>query len=355
MFNATSLLHYLKQHPHYVGKYLKDICLVWWWRLHRQPIIVLTTESGGLGDYLWFRSYYSAIREHYAPKQCRIIVIGMCQWEPLVYGLDTNKQVNHFDIYCSFESPDHPLKIESFFFKLFRADVYVDFRIKNLQNMVKAKRHYFGEGFRETKQFYETANNRVINQWFPLPEDFQHKPPLLPIVDKGQREALDNPYIVVVEGGNTQGKLSEEQTLTIVKQILSQGYNIFFNGDYTHLINNLSKDGIDITSSQIIDGYTYPLKEYPTVVSKCQYVVTVNTFVYHLALQLEKPCVVLSANEYESIKLDAPRQIILFNKELQQTCESHTLDSYKHIPSVSLQDIECERIKNAIDEIAKNR
>ena len=354
MFNTKFLRQYLKQHPHYFGKYLKDIFRVWWWRIRRQPLVVLTTESGGLGDYLWFRSYYNAIREHYAPKQCRIIVVGMRQWEPLAFGLDSNAKPNHFDIYRSFESPDHPLKIESAFFKLFQADVYVNFRAQHLKQLVKSRECYFGDGFRKSKQYYESANNKVMNQWFTLPETFKHTPPLIPIADKSRHDALTKPYVVVVEGGNTQGKLSEEQVLTIVRTVLSQGYNILFNGDYKKLITNLTSD-IKHQTSSIIDGYTYPLAEYPTVISNCQYVVTVNTFVYHLAIQLEKPCIVLSANEYESIELNDPKQTILFNKELQKAYESHTLDSYTPIPSVNLQDIECERITTAIDEIANKR
>lgn len=352
MPNISALHQYIKQHPHYIGNFLKDICHVWWWCLCRQPIVVITTESGGLGDYLWFRSYFDAIREHFAPRKCRIIVVGMRQWEPLALGLDNDKRSNHFDIYRSFETPDHPLKIESVFFKLFRADVYVDFRAKHLQNLVNTKRQFFGKGFRESKQYYETVNNAVINQWFSLPANFKHTPPLPPVADKSRNDALEKPYVVVVEGGNTQGKLSKEQIQTIIKAVISQGYNIFFNGDYKKLSTNLTLD-IKHQTSDIIDGYTYPLKEYPTVVSKCQYVVTVNTFVYHLAIQLEKPCIVLSANEYESIKMDAPNQAILFNDELQLAYKTHTLDDYTPIPSVSLQDIDCERIVNAISEIAK--
>lgn len=349
MPNISALRQYLKHHPHYFGTFLKDICRVWWWRLRRQPIVVLTTESGGLGDYLWFRSYYDAIREHYAPSQCRIIVVGMCQWEPLALKLDDPTQSNHFDIFRSFESPDHPLKIESFFFKLFQANVYVNFRAKHLKHLVKAKEHYYGLGFRDTKLYYETANNDVINQWFLLPTTFKHRPPLLPIADKSRDEALNKPYVVVVEGGNTQGKLSEQQTQTIIEYLLSKGYNIFFNGNYKRLITTINRQ-LSTVNCQLIDGYTYPLSEYPTVVSRCSFVVTVNTFVYHLAIQLEKPCVVMSANEYESIKLNAPNQIILFNQELQQAYEKHTLHSYKPIPSAGLQDINCDRIEHALQK-----
>lgn len=353
MFKTALLLQYLKHHPNFIGKLLRDICRICWWRISRQPIVVITTESGGLGDYLWFRSYYSAIREHYAPRQCRIVVAGMCQWESLATGLDTYPRHNHFDIYRSFESPDHPLKIETLFFKLFRADVYVNFRARHLKQLVKSKEHYFGLGFREAKQYYETANNAVINQWFTLPAIFKHKPPLLPITDFKRDEALNKPYVVVVEGGNTQGKLSDEQTLTIIEQVLSQGYNIFFNGNYQRLIN-IHNSTFTIHNSKLINGYTYPLSEYPTVVSRCSFVVTVNTFVYHLAIQLEKPCVVLSANEYESIKLDASNQIILFNEELQQAYENHTLQSYQPIPEVSLQDIERKRITEALNKIPQH-
>lgn len=350
MPRISALRQYLKKHPHYIGTFLKEICRVWWWRLCRQPIVVITTESGGLGDYLWFRSYYGVIRNHYTPQKCRIIVIGMVQWDPFIYELDSDSNKNHFDIYRAFESPDNPLKVEAAFFKLFHADVYVDFREKHLTNLVKSKEYYSGKGCKDTREYYETANNKVISQWFTLPDDFRHRPPLLPIRDTSRSSAIEAPYVVVVEGGNTQGKLSKEQIQTIIKVVISQGYNIFFNGDYKKLSTNLTLD-IKHQTSDIIDGYTYPLKEYPTVVSKCQYVVTVNTFVYHLTIQLEKPCIVLSANEYESIKLDAPKQIILFNKELQQAYESNALNKYNFNDSVGLKDIENDRILDAIRRI----
>lgn len=350
MPNISALHQYIKQHPHYIGNFLKDICHVWWWCLCRQPIVVITTESGGLGDYLWFRSYFDAIREHFAPRKCRIIVVGMRQWEPLALGLDNDKRSNHFDIYRSFESPDHYLKIESLFFRLFKANVYLNFRARHLKYLVKAKECYFGLGFRDSKQYYELANNSVINQWFPLPDKFKHVPPLLPIADKKRDEALNKPFVVVVEGGNTQGKLSEQQTETIVENLLAKDYNIFFNGDYKKLLSNHTPYILK-HSSNIIDGYTYPLCEYPSVVDRCQCVITVNTFTYHLAIQLEKPCIVLSANEYESIKMDAPNQAILFNDELQLAYDNHTLQSYHPIPAVGLRDISCERISNAIQEI----
>lgn len=348
---SLAALHiYLKKHPHYISTFLKDIVKVWWCRMLRQPIVVVTTESGGLGDYLWFRSYYNVIREHYAPRKYRIIVIGMQQWVPLVYEWDSDYKTNHFDIYRSFETPDNPLKIESLFFRLFKANVYVNFRARHLKQLVEAKEYYFGPGFRETKQYYETANNAVINQWFPLPEGFQHKPPLLPIANSNRKEALQMPYVVVVEGGNTQGKLSDKQILAIVNHILSNGYNIFFNGDYKKLITTLNSQ-LSTLNSQIIDGYQYPLKEYPTIVAQSQYVVTVNTLIYHLAIQFEKPVVVISANEYESIKLDAKNQAIVFNKELQQAYENHTLNTYQPINTIGLKNIDSECIINAIKQI----
>lgn len=349
MLSLRNLRSYLKLHPHYFAVLLVEICRVCWWRIKRQPIVVLTTESGGLGDYLWFRSYYSAIRDHYSPIQCRIIVVGMRQWEPLALGMDKDAKSNHFDIYRSFESPDNPLKIESLFFKLFKADVYVNFRARHLKQLVRAKEHYFGKGFRETKQYYETANNAVINQWFVLPDEFIHRPPLLPI-DNSRKKILDKPYVVFVEGGNTQGRLSEEQTITIVKHIISKGFNIFFNGDYKRLVSVINPQQTP-TSRQIIDGYTFPLTEYPSVVTNCQYVVTVNTFVYHLAIQLRKPCIVISANEYESVKLDAPNQVVLFNDKLHIAYENNALNSYHRIASVNLSDIRCDRIAEALNTI----
>lgn len=352
MPSIAALHKYLKTHPNYISTFLKDICRVWWWRMLRQPVVVLTTESGGLGDYLWFRSYYSVIRKHYATRKSRLIVIGMRQWVPLVYDWDCEPKTDHFDIYRSFESPDNPLKVESVFFRLFKADVYVDFRARHLKQLVKANEHYYGLGFREMKQYYESANNAVINQWFQLPDGFRHKPPLLSISDLKRQGELQKPYVVVVEGGNTQGKLSDKQISDIVKLIISKGYNVFYNGDYKRLLSILNSK-FSTLKSQIIDGYKYPLKEYPTIVAQSKFVVTVNTFIYHLAIQLEKPVVVISANEYESIKLDASFQAIVFNKELQQAYEEKTLNSYQPIKTIELKDIDSESIIEAIHQIDK--
>lgn len=185
-------------------------------------------------------------------------------------------------------------------------------------------------------------------QWFPIPDEFKHKPPLLPITDIKRKDPLLNPYIVVVEGGNTQGKLSDKQLSAILKLIISKGYKVFYNGDYKRLLSILDPQ-LSTLNSQIIDGYQYPLKEYPTIVAQSQFVVTVNTFIYHLAIQLEKPVVVISANEYESIKLDAFNQVIVFNKELQKAFVNHKLQHYQPITSVSLQNIECRKNNRCIE------
>jgi ADP-heptose:LPS heptosyltransferase len=353
MPSLSAFRKYQKKHPHYIRRFLSDICHIWWWILSGEKIIVLTAESGGLGDSLWIRSYYQPIREYYIPQKCRIIVIGMVQWEPFVYEMDADPSRDHFDIYSAFESPDNPLKIEALLFKLFHADVFVNFRERHLYGLVKAKEYYSGKGCKKTMEYYETANNKVISKWFPLKENFCHRPPLLPVKDLSRASALDAPYVVLAEKGNTQGRLTDEQTITIVRVIISQGFNIFFNGEYKRLINNLSKHNINNSSSQIIDGYSYPLIEYPTIVNNCKYVVTVNTFIYHLAIQLKKQCVVMSANEYESVKLDAPNQIILFNKELQQAYECNELNKYVFNNSVGLKDIESNRISDAIQRINK--
>lgn len=350
MPSLSNLHNYIKKHPHYFCNFLIDIIKIWWWRLCGHPIVVLTTESGGLGDYFWIRSYYGSIREHYAPKQCHIIVIGMFQWYPVVYSLDANNNKNKFDIFRFFESPDNPLRIEALFFKLFKADVYVNFRTRHLKHLVKANTCYFGEGAYTAKRYYENANNQLINRWFTLPAGFQHTPPMLPITDTNRLEALKSPFVVVAEKGNTQGKMSDEQILSIVKRIYSQGHNIFFNGDCNHLFELLKRSGHSFIADTIIDGYKYPLTEYPTVIEKCRYVVTVNTLPYHIAIQLGKPCVVLSVNEYETIKLDAENQIMLFNDSLQQAFESD-ISTYQKDDLLHLDCIGTNRIVEAIDKI----
>jgi ADP-heptose:LPS heptosyltransferase len=223
---------------------------------------------------------------------------------------------------------------------------------------VRSRKEYNNKGIpRDT--FYEEKNNKVYSHFSPLPDGFKHTLPIIPPTRRRPQECgrnlqdqqdlahaseqehiIPRPFAVVVERGNTQGSLSIEQTTAIVKCLTDKGYHILLNGDKQRLASVLDNS----TFNNIIDGKEFSFPEYTWLVNECSLVVTVNTSIYHFALQLQKPCVVISANEYETIKLDAPNQKIVFNEELQEAFEKGNLMSYKKNNAKKLDDIECNRI-----------
>lgn len=301
----------------FILNFVADICKVWWWRMLRYPIVVVTTESGGLGDYLWIRSYYAVIKSHY--KRCRIIVAGMKHWTRFALELDADI----IDIYREFESCDNPRRSEKLFFSLFKADLFFNFRAINQKQLVRSKKKIFGEGCTRTQTFYREANNRTFEQWRQLPSGFEHRMPLLPN-KKSTYYSLEKPYVVLVEKGNTQGGFCDEQLKAMADTILSKDLGIFYNGNYQHFLSLIDEQ----YHSSVLDGYTFPLGEYGSIVNQSILVVTVNTFIYHIAVQLNKPCVVVSVNEYASIDLTKENQTILFNKTLSEAYQKNKLEQY---------------------------
>lgn len=319
-------------------QFLVDIGRVWFWRLTGRPIVVVTTESGGLGDYLWIRSYYAVIKKQYRGR-CRIVVAGMKHWTRFAMELDGDT----IDIYREFESCDNPRKSEKLFFTLFKADVFFNFRAINQRQLVRSKTVIFGEGCTRTQTFYREANNTTFAQWKGLPVDFEHRMPLLPI-RSNLYQSLKKPYVVLVEKGNTQGGFNDEQLSAMAEIILSHGYGIFYNGNYQHFLTLIDSHH----HGSVLDGYTIPISEYGTVVEQSAFVVTVNTFIYHIAVQLNKLCVVVSVNEYASVDLQKENQTILFNSALAEAYKRNELKQYKPTKSEDVASISPTALVEAV-------
>lgn len=336
-FQLKEIRGYLKRHNRYIPTLLRDICKLICWKNSRKKIAVITTGSGGVGDYLWIRNYMPLIRQ----QGYKVILIAMAHWKEIVETFDKD----NIDIIRYFESCLTPKKIETIFFKLFKADIFFNFRIESMGNYVKYHKVFNNTGISKD-EFYEEKNNLVFSKFTNLPKGFRHKMPIItPVNDK-----LPLPLAVFTERGNTQGSLSTQQSVAIVKTLKSKGYHILFNGDMQRL-----GAVIDTTTMEmIIDGSKYSFPQYTYLINKCAIVVTVNTSIYHFALQFNKPCVVISANEYETIKLDASKQIIIFNDELQRAYVNGGMKDYVKNDSIKLSDIECNRITVAINEGLKN-
>ena len=341
VFSFKNLCGYLLRHPRFLTDTLADVFKLYRFKISRKKIAVITTGSGGIGDYLWIRNYMPLLRK----DGYSVVLIAMSHWREFIECLDKE----NVDIVRYFESCQSPKKLETFFFKHFTADVFLNFRTASIGNYVKSKCEYSDIIFLGKPLFYEEKNNYVFSQYKSLPQGFKHK---IPIIDPEHtlRSILDShkPYVVLVEGGNTQGKLSDEQLKSVSHSILDHHYDIFFNGDTERLKSLLDTDD----QQHLIDGRILPFVQHIYAVANSAFVVTVNTSIYHFALQLQKPCVVISANEYETIKLDAPKQLIIFNKDLQIAYEKGNLQSHKKNKDINLDTIESKRIVDAINEIS---
>lgn len=338
MPTISNLIAYLKRHPGYIVRLICDIFKICWYKCTGRKILVITTGSGGIGDYLWIRNYYPLIHK----KGYKIILIAMAHWSEIVESFDGG----NIDIIRYFESCLSPKKIECVFFKLFKTNVYLNFRKKCMEDVVKYKKAFNDEGLENDDRFYEKKNNDTFQLFHPLPNDFKHQ---LPIIEPPQemKSILNKPYVVLVEGGNTQGKLSDEQLISIAKHLTDKGYNILFNGNYIRICNL-----VDSTiCSKIIDGSLFTFPQYTYIINEALFVVTVNTSIYHFAVQLNKPCVVISCNEYHTLQCYKEDQQFVFNNSLQSAYYSHTLSDYTTDNAVTLADIDIESILNAIDNV----
>ena len=334
-FQFTEIRGYLERHKNYLPNLIRDIFKMFWWRLCGKRIAVITIGSGGVGDYLWIRNYMPLVKE----QGHKVILISMAHWKEIVETFDKE----NIDTIRYFESCLSPKRIETLFFKLLKADVFLNFRQISMGHYVRARKEYNDSDI-PNDTFYEEKNNLVYARFSPLPAGFKHTLPIIP----PQKDNLKRPFAILVERGNTQGSLSIDQSLSIIKCLTGKGYHILINGDKERLAPVLDSNTLEM----IVDGSQFTFPQYTYLVNECSLVVTVNTSIYHFALQLQKPCVVISANEYETIKLNTPSQEVVFNKELQKAFENGELMSYKKNSAVKLGDIECNRLVAAISCLA---
>lgn len=337
-FSFSNLRQYQKRHKKYLYVMVKDIFLLMIWKLTKKKIAVITTGSGGVGDYLWIRNYFPIIHQN----GYKVILIAMAHWSEIVESFDKD----NIDIIRYFESCLSPKKIECLFFTLFKADVFLNFRKECMADVVKYKKTFNDKGLENDDRFYEKKNNDTFRLFHPLPNDFKHQ---LPIIEPPQekKSILKKPYVVLVEGGNTQGILSDEQLISIAKHLTDNGYNILFNGNYSRICNLVDSS----ICTKIIDGSLFTFPQYTYIVNEASFIVTVNTSIYHFALQLNRPCVVISATEYHTIKLYQSDQRYVFDNTLQKYYDNKQLQKYKSGVINHIKDISGYAIIAAIDSL----
>ena len=324
-----------------------------------------------MGDWLWIRPYFQITKETY--PYCKLLVIGYDRnydfakridgaFIDLYYVIpDINAQkqaiMHYIDIW-----PLKLLQVDQFFI----ADRYNE---KTLKEVIHAKKIYGVDDICPTslpiqvfRQSRETSTSSVeirstkislyhiadlMRMGLPIPLDFRPTLPILPIENVERLTDLEQPYAILVAGGLTQGKFSNEQLISIATHILDNGFRIFYNGELTEIHNILPPQYI----TNIIDGYQYPLHEYMYVVKHAQMMVTPDTGLYHFAVQLGCPRVVCGTGCYISIEQPSFLQREVFDPELQVAWDECNTKKYCNTSHLRIADLSIHRIMEAIKSL----
>lgn len=296
----TELLKYLQRHKYYIPTFVNDFCKIIWWKITKKQSVVITTGSGGVGDYLWMRSYMPILKQN----GYKVVLIAMYGWKEIVEAYDAN----NYDIVRFFESCNRPKRIESLFFRIVKCNVFISFSNHSIVSFVHCKKEYNDSSFDFSNTFYEKRNNIVFEQFLKLPSSFCHSIPIIK-PDQKIQSLFDKKYVVLTEGGNTHGKLTDLQLKSIISCLIDFEYRVLFNGDVTRLNLILSEQ----ERLQIIDGRTVSFPSYSYAVKKSSFVVTVNTSIYHFALLLKVPAVIISPYEPRTVYINDPLQQYVFS------------------------------------------
>lgn len=298
--NIKDLRDYLNRNKHYFSRLIADICKLFWWKLIRRKTAVITTGSGGIGDYLWIRSYMPLLKQY----GYKVILIAITSSKVIVEAFDRN----NYDIVRFFESCINPRRLESLPFRLFKSNVFLNFSRRSISVFVRSDKEYNDSSFDFANTFYQEINNAIFEQFQPLPIDFSHSIPVLPPTQETML-LLNNKYVVLTEGGNTHGRFTDLQLQSIIHCLANLDYKILFNGNYSRVIKIVSIQ----EQKSIINGGLFSFPQYTYAIKNAAFVVTVNTSIYHFAILLNTPIVIVTPYEPHTVLLNDPMQQYVFN------------------------------------------
>ena len=298
--NIKDLRDYLNRNRHYFSRLIADICKLFWWKLIRRKTAVITTGSGGIGDYLWIRSYLPLLKQY----GYKVILIAITSSKVIVEAFDRK----NYDIVRFFESCINPRRLESLPFRLFKSNVFLNFSRRSISVFVRSDIEYNDSSFDFENTFYREINNAIFEQFQPPPIDFSHS---IPVLSPPQETMLllNDKYVVLTEGGNTHGRFTDLQLQSIIHCLTNLDYKILFNGNYSRVIKIVSIQ----EQKSIINGGLFSFPQYTYVIKNAAFVVTVNTSIYHFAILLNTPIVIVTPYEPHTVLLNDPMQQYVFN------------------------------------------
>ena len=258
------------------------------WRLMGARLLVIN-EAGGLGDYLWVRSYLKLIREQ---TDYKIIFCVTERWKSFARVHDGK----NIDILVSLKKPNKPHTFEKIIFNFFVAEVFIDIRVSSpVRKCIRYKEKIESlDGFGTTYDTRGDLFKKIIN----IPKEFTHSIDCVPI----KNPILLKPYCILVPAGHFQGSFSEEQLLAIAKKLISHGVFVLILGinrdkdKYSFVYKGLN----ETEKNKLIDGCdVYKDFELPTIINNALFIVTPNTSIYNMAIQLRKHIIVVDRKIFE--------------------------------------------------------
>lgn len=295
--------------------------------------LILINSAAGLGDYLWIRNYFELIKNSKEYRNSAIILLATERWMSFAKELD--KQ--NIDLFINFHNPHRPLFTESFLLRAFKFDIFLTFFPKmhcyqGINSFVTADKHIDAETFLEesfANKFYESRHNLIVSQLVDVPNDFKHT---LPIVTEGRKP--NGSYAVLVPEGFAMGELSVEQLSLIVDKLDSDyEMSVILLGLKRHekMFSKLKK--IVKNNQRLLNGCgKYKEIDLLEIIDGASLVITPNTSIYHMALQLNKKTICLTKNAPMALDFEAKDiKYIVTEGELKEISPEEILDTMEKI------------------------
>ena len=270
---------------------LKNLVSLFSYKLRGSKILIIQAAAG-LGDYLWIRNYLPLIKADPQYKDYKLILCCTERWLDFAKEMDEK----YIDIFLPFKSPYNPKYREKFPLLYIKFDILINFHTyyvwKNLNESIKSKRTFLIDIVPPDimKMFYDTRNNVFMSNIVQLPQNFQHTLPV--------KKICDRPKVVTLAlRGYSQGKLSMEQVEFIIKKLSSEfSHDILLLGeksDFPTYEEMLSRS--PSLSKRLICGCgNFSQTELIDVIENSFFVITPDTSIFHMALQLKKDILCLS-------------------------------------------------------------
>lgn len=264
------------------------------YKLFNKKLIIIN-EAAGLGDYLWIRNYFKLIKKSAKYKKYKIILCATARWAHFAHKLDCN----YVDVILPFNDPYNPKFREIWILKIIQFDLFLNLREYDkhwatLTNIIKSKEKYDNKTSQNLNYFYHNKHNLNFGQILSIPNNFKHE-----IVVNSDR-VINERYCILTVGGFSLGKFSETQLKVIINTVCKYDrikILLLGLGADKKIFENLKNTSSDIKNTLLCGCGNYDTVDLCNLVLNCEYAITVNTSIWHLLIQQNKPHLCFCENQ----------------------------------------------------------